>query len=141
MSIASESQLATFRLANEWYGVDVLRVQELLSPMERTPVPRAVHQVLGLVNVRGVIATCISLRRRLGLDDGDGTHMNLVVASADGPVCLVVDEIGDVVPLASGTPVAAPPTIAATVRPFITGVLRRDDRLYTRLDVDRLCAP
>lgn len=134
-------RVASFRLGEDWFGLDVLRVQEVMTPVTRTPVPRAPGYVLGLINMRGLILTSISLRVRLGLDLAAGDdHMNVVVRTNDGPVCLVVDEIGDVIETSIGKQEARPPTVVAVAQEYITGVLRLEARLITLLDVDRLIA-
>ena len=135
-------QVATFRLAQEWFGLDVLRVQEVMRALPCTGVPRSPAHVSGLINVRGVIVTAISLHRRLGFPVGEDPdeHMNLIVNTPEGPVCLRVDEIGDVVDVDSLSFAERPPTVGAAVRDCIAGVLRLDGRLVTLLDVDRLTA-
>jgi len=143
MSIADGIQIATFRLADEWFGIDVLRVQEVMNPLPRTAVPRAPGFVTGLINVRGVIVTAISLKVRLGFPDPSydaETHMNVIANTGDGPVCLQVDEIGDVVRTSTLSFAERPPTVSTALRDHIAGVLRLEDRLITLLDVDRLVA-
>jgi purine-binding chemotaxis protein CheW len=140
---ASALQFATFRLDQEWFGLDVLRVQEVMHPLPLTAVPRGPNYVSGLINVRGVIVTVISTKVRLGFPCTryeEATAMNVIVNGLDGPVCLQVDEIGDVV-LADRIAFAErPPTVGAQVRDLIAGVLRLDGRLITLLDAERLIA-
>lgn len=142
-SIADGIQVATFRLDTEWFGIDVLRVQEVMNPLPRTAVPRAPTSVTGLINVRGLIVTAISLKSRLGFPDvayDPEAHMNVIVNTPDGPVCLQVDEIGDVVRTSALTFAERPPTVGTALREHIAGVLRLEDRLITLLDIDRLVA-
>ena len=145
MTIAAVTmrQAATFRLGCEWYGVDVLQVREVLTPLRRTEVPQAPGAVLGLINVRGVIMTQLSLKRRLGLDDsGPGDeHHHIVIETGEAPVSVVVDEIGDVIDVAERDLTERPPTLDASVRELVAGVLRLDGRLVTLLDVQQLVAP
>ena len=136
-------QVATFRLAGEWFGIDVLRVQEVMNPLPRTEVPRAPPFVTGLINVRGLIVTAISLKSRLGFPDMAydlDSHMNVIVNTPEGPMCLQVDEIGDVVRTNALSFAERPPTVSTALREHIAGVLRLDARLITLLDVDRLVA-
>jgi purine-binding chemotaxis protein CheW len=141
--ISDGVQVATFRLATEWFGIDVLRVQEVMNPLPRTEVPRAPGFVTGLINVRGLIVTAISLKTRLGFPDtvyDRDSHMNVIVNTTEGPVCLQVDEIGDVVRTNALSFAERPPTVSTALREHIAGVLRLEDRLITLLDVDRLVA-
>jgi purine-binding chemotaxis protein CheW len=141
--ISDGVQVATFRLATEWFGIDVLRVQEVMNPLPRTDVPRAPGFVTGLINVRGLIVTAISLKTRLGFPDtvyDRDSHMNVIVNTPEGPVCLQVDEIGDVVRTNALLFAERPPTVGTALREYIAGVLRLEERLITLLDVDRLVA-
>ena len=85
-------------MADLFFGVDVLRVQEVLRFQPMTRVPQAPDVIEGLINLRGQIVTAIDMRRRLKLAArrGDQAPMNMVVRTEDGAVSLLVDEIGDV---------------------------------------------
>jgi purine-binding chemotaxis protein CheW len=136
-------QAATFRVGDEWFGIDVLKVQEVLAALRRTAIPQAPRYVLGLINVRGSIVTAISVKNRLAFPDeayGDD-HLHIVLDSAHGLVSLVVDEIGDVLEVDPGAVAERPPTLSGPLRDLVVGVLRRDGSLVTLLDADRLIAP
>src|SRR5271166_5071324 len=96
--MADGHQYCTFYLAGHYFGVDVLKVQEIIRYQEMTRVPLAPPVVRGLINLRGQIVTAIDLRRRLRLRErpADQQPLNVVVRSDDGAVSLLVDEIGDV---------------------------------------------
>ena len=61
-------QWVTFKLDNESYGINVMRVQEVLRYTEIAPVPGAPSYVLGIINLRGNVVTVIDTRQRFGLD-------------------------------------------------------------------------
>ena len=90
--------------ADLFFGVDVLRVQEVLRFQQMT-VPRALEVIEGLINLRGQIVTAIDLRRRLGLPPRTGGDVptNMVIRTDDGAVSLLVDEIGDVLDVDAAT--------------------------------------
>jgi purine-binding chemotaxis protein CheW len=96
--VQTSRQLSTFFVADMFFGVDVLDVQEVLRAQQMTPVPQSPDIVEGLINLRGQIVTAIDMRRRLRLPlhAENQTPMNMVVRTADGVVSLLVDEIGDV---------------------------------------------
>jgi len=139
---SAELLVATFRIDSEWYGIDVLQVQEVMTPMRETAVPLAPPGVLGLINVRGLIVTVLSVKQRLGLQPADYTaeHHNVIVKIASGAVCLRVDEIGDVIAAASGVAVEPPSTVPEQARVYLRRVIKLDDRLIGFLDVDALAA-
>src|SRR5262245_40773456 len=93
-----ERQYCTFYVAGHYFGLDVLKVQEIIRYQEMTRVPLAASVVSGLINLRGQIVLAIDLRRRLDLEDrpADQLPVNVVVHTDDGAVSMLVDEIGDV---------------------------------------------
>ncbi len=133
-------QYATFRLGNEFFGIEVLRVQEILKHQEMTPVPLAPNYVSGLINLRGQIVTAIDLGIRLMEREESATDesMNLVVNSNDGVVSLMVDEIGDVLDIKKNVMEPTPPTIKSIKGEYLNGVCKLDGQLLMILDVDTL---
>src|ERR1700760_3596719 len=99
MSAMQVTQYATFVVEDLFFGIDVLRVQEVLRYQQMTRIPLAPAVAGGLINLRGQIVTAIDMRCRLGLRprSSEALPMNIVVRTEDGPVSLLVDEIGDVV--------------------------------------------
>ena len=132
-------QFATFFVADLFFGVDVLHVQEVLRFQQMTGVPQAPEVVEGLINLRGQIVIAIDMRRRLGLPPrpGDQTPMNMVVRTDDGAVSLLVDEIGDVLDVDSAAFARPPENLDPAAREIIRGVYRLKDRLLLVLDADR----
>jgi purine-binding chemotaxis protein CheW len=135
----SDRQFATFFVDNLLFGVEVLRVQEVLRYQEMTPVPRADEVIEGLINLRGQIVTAIDVRRRLGLPprDTERTPMNMVVRSDDGAVSLLVDEIGDVLDVEESAFEPVPDNVAISIRDLTTGVYKLKERLLLVLDTGK----
>src|SRR5271169_4146986 len=117
-------QYSTFSVDNLFFGIEVLKVQEVLRYLEMTSVPLAPDVIQGLINLRGQIVTAVDMRRRLGLDKrgADETPMNMVVRSDDGPVSLLVDEIGDVLEVGSESYEPVPESVPQAQRELIRGV-------------------
>src|ERR1700753_1262982 len=97
--MTTERQFCTFFLDKLFFGVEVERVQEVIRYQEMTRVPLSPPVIAGLINLRGQIVTAINLRHQLGLSvrKSDELPMNVVIRRDDGPISLLVDEIGDVV--------------------------------------------
>ena len=81
-------QFCTFFVDNLFFGVEVLKVQEVIRYQEMTPVPLSPTMIQGLINLRGQIVTAIDLRCRLELSprDAEQLPLNVVVRSDDGAV-------------------------------------------------------
>ena len=134
-----DRQYCTFYVAGYYFGVDVLKVQEVIRHQEMTRVPLAPLVVRGLINLRGQIVTAIDLRRRLELDDrpADQLPVNVVVHTDDGAVSLLVDEIGDVVEVSEKDFERPPETLSRTARELIRGAYKLANRLLLILDTER----
>jgi purine-binding chemotaxis protein CheW len=137
--VAGEHQYCTFFLDGHYFGLDVLKVQEVIRYQEMTRVPLAPPVVRGLINLRGQIVTAIDLRERLQLSprpDGQ-LPVNVVVQTDDGAVSLLVDEIGDVLAVPEQTFERPPETLTGPARELIRGAHKLQDRLLLILDTER----
>ncbi|MBC7549507.1 MAG: chemotaxis protein CheW [Cellulomonas sp.] len=135
-------QLATFIVDGTRYGIDVLRVQEVLRAHARTAVPLAPPGVTGLVNLRGQVVMTIDLRSRLGLPPlaVDAEPMMVVVEVNGEAISLLVDEIGDVFDVDDSQFETPPDTLPAVLREVILGAYKLDQGLLLALDVDNATA-
>lgn len=134
-------QWATFHLGGEQFALPVEDVQEVLLKQPLTPVPLAPHEIMGLLNLRGAIMPAIDLRRRLGFPDGEQRDQKLLVLKgAEGPVSVVVDDIGDVFELDGKGWRPPPDTLESSHRSFVFGVFPLEGQVLLGLKVDTLCA-
>lgn len=131
-------QYCTFFVGGLFFGVEVMKVQEVIRYQQLTSVPLAPPEIGGLINLRGQIVTAVRMRKRLGLPDreDDELPMNIVLTGSHGPVSLLVDEIGDVLEVQSEDFEAPPETIADEVRGLITGIFKLEDKLMLVLDTE-----
>ncbi len=140
MSSAEASQFCTFFLGDQFFGVDVTKVQEIIRYQEMTQVPLTEPALQGLINLRGQIVTAIDLRRRLGFDrspDPDKKPTNVVLRSDGGAISLLVDEIDEVVEVDGESFEEAPATLASPLSELVLGVHKLEGRLLLVLDVER----
>lgn len=135
----SSRQYATFEVDDQLFGLDVAKVQEVLSFHEYTSVPLAPPSIGGLFNLRGQVITAVDLRVQLGLPRLrlDGPAMNVIVRTPEGSVSLLVDRIGEVVELDDDAIEAPPDTLVGPRRELITGAFKLDGRLMLALDTTR----
>lgn len=137
--MTDNKQFATFFLNGLLFGVEVLKVQEVIRCQEMTRVPIAPSMIEGLINLRGQIITAIDLRRRLEMPPRAEGHLpiNVVVRTDDGAVSLLVDEIGDVVEIEGDTYERPPETLKGVARELVRGVYKLKERLLLILDIER----
>src|ERR1700743_2669808 len=85
------AQFVTFHVADLFFGIEAVRVQEVLRYQEMTPIPLSPEAIRGLINLRGQIVAAVDMRCTLGLAASSGPEMpmNIILQSEDGPVSLL----------------------------------------------------
>lgn len=138
--MAETQQYSTFFLQDMYFGVEVLKVQEVIRYQEMTPVPLAPPVVKGLINLRGQIVTALDLRGRLEMAERAAGQlpMNVVIRTDDGAVSLLVDEISDVLEVGDDCYERPPETLAGVCRELIRGAYKLKDRLLLILDTEKV---
>ncbi|KUG27919.1 positive regulator of chea protein activity (chew) [hydrocarbon metagenome] len=133
-------QLVTFSIGEEEFGVDILKVQEIIRMMEITKVPRAPDFVEGVINLRGKVIPIIDLRKRFGLSTRDhDKHTRIIVIEINNMIVgFVVDSVSEVLRIPSNTVEPPPPVVSGLESEYISGVGKLEDRLLILLDLDRL---
>jgi purine-binding chemotaxis protein CheW len=136
----SDRQYCTFYLNDTLFGVEVEKVQEVVSYQEMTRVPLAPLVVRGLINLRGQIVTVLELRRRLDMPERPaGRHpVNVVVRTDGAPTSLLVDQIGDVLEVSEEAFERPPETLRGPARELIRGAYKLKDRLLLILNVEKV---
>ncbi len=131
-------QLVTFFVGPYQFGIDVLRVQEVLQMQPVTRIPVAPRVVAGLLNLRGQILTALDLRSFFGMDatDDPSQRMNVILPYREDVVSLVADRVGDVVQVDEDTVEGLPPNTPEVMRPLLRGVVPGEGRLLFVLDAD-----
>lgn len=133
-------QLVTFSIGEEEFGVDILKVQEIIRTMEITKVPRAPQFVEGVINLRGKVIPIIDLRSKFGLQfrEHDQHTRIIVIEINDMIVGFVVDSVSEVLRIPASTVEPPPPVVSGLESEYINGVGKLEDRLLILLDLNRL---
>ncbi|MBI4800865.1 MAG: purine-binding chemotaxis protein CheW [Desulfarculus sp.] len=138
------SKYLTFDLAEEEYGLEILRVREIIGMMEITPVPRTPDYVLGVINLRGKVIPVIDLRLKFGLpykDPDDRTCVIVVEVMSEGSTVqmgIVVDRVNEVVDV-KGSEVEPTPNFGVSLdTTFILGMAKVGTKVKILLDIDRV---
>jgi len=136
---APELQLVSFAIGEEEFGLDIVRVQEIIRMQPITRVPNSPSFVEGVINLRGKVIPILSLRKRLGLDPrAADRETRIIIADVAGVVLgFIVDRVCEVMRIASET-VEAPPRLCQVAREYVAGVGSTGERLLILLDVERL---
>lgn len=136
----AEIQLACFRVGHLFYGLDIMRIKEVIRPLKITPIPKSPAFVEGVINLRGAFIPVVDLRRRFDLEvppDGRGTRI-MICAVFGRVIGLKVDEVADVRTYGRGDIQPAPHYIKGPGAEFFLGVCRRNDDLVMILDLEKI---
>jgi purine-binding chemotaxis protein CheW len=134
------TEWVTFRLDAEKYGIDVMRVREVLRNTEIAPVPGAPGFVLGIINLRGNVVTVIDTRKRFGLAPKaiDESSRIVILEAGDEVVGMMVDSVAEVVDLRASSIETAPNVGNDESAKFIQGVSNLGDGLLILVDLNKL---
>jgi len=138
--LSDETQLVTFKVDREEYGVHIMQVQEIIRLGDITRVPRAPAFVEGIMDLRGKVLPVVDLRKRfaLGSKEHGETSRVVVVNIADMTLGLIVDAISEVLRLPNSAIEPPPRIIAGIDSRFLKGIGRLDKRLIILLDLDKI---
>ncbi len=134
----------TFDLADEEYGLEILRVREIIGMMDITPVPRTPDFVLGVINLRGKVIPVVDLRLKFGLpykEPDDRTCVIVVEVASEGQTIqmgIVVDRVNEVVDVKGADVEPTPSFGVALDTAFILGMAKVGDKVKILLDIDRV---
>jgi purine-binding chemotaxis protein CheW len=139
--MSNARQFCTFYLDRLLFGMESQKIQEVVTYRELRPVPLAPAVVSGLMNLRGQVVVALELRHQLELPErpADMTPVCLVVRAAGGTVCLLADEVGNVVEVEDESFEALPEMLSARLRSVIVGVHKLDLELLHVVDTDEVC--
>ncbi|MBX3304020.1 MAG: chemotaxis protein CheW [Nitrospira sp.] len=137
---ADGSQFLTFRLGEELYGVDILRVQEIKGYTAVTKIPNTPPHIKGVLNLRGTIVPVVELRTKFGMPTIDYTAFTviIVVVVQDKVMGLVVDAVSDVLDIKMKDIQPAPDFGDKVDVTFLNGIGKSGNKLVSLLDIDRL---
>ncbi len=135
-------QFVSFVVGEEEFGVDILKVQEIIKSVAITRVPNAPPFVEGVINLRGRVLPVLDLRGRFGLPprEADKDTRIIVVELRAGTVGFLVDRVREVIRVDPSTIEATPALAAGVDSAFIRGVARLGERLLILVDLERALA-
>lgn len=133
-------QLVSFNIGEEEFGVDILKVQEIIRIVEVTRVPNAPEYVDGVINLRGKVIPIIDLRRRFGMERKEkDKNTRIIVVELNGKVLgFVVDAVSEVLRIPRSVTEPPPSIIAGIDAEYITAIGKLENRLLILLDLERV---
>jgi purine-binding chemotaxis protein CheW len=133
-------EFLAFRLGDEDYAIDILKVQEIRVFDTVTKLPGAPAYIKGVINLRGLIAPVLDLRVKFGFEHAEyGPFTVLIVLHVrDRLVAAVVDAVADVIALSEDEIKPRPEFATAVNIEYVMGLATRNERMLILLDIERL---
>jgi purine-binding chemotaxis protein CheW len=130
----------TFRLGDEEYGIDILKVQEIRGYEQPTRIANAPSFIKGVVNLRGVIVPIVDMRLKFGLGSAEYNDFTVVIILNLGArvVGMVVDSVSDVMELSPDQIRDTPEIDSVVDSSYITGLGTLNDRMLILIAIEKL---
>jgi purine-binding chemotaxis protein CheW len=135
-------QVVSFKLGQEEFGIDILKVQEINRMGEITKVPQAPFYCEGIINLRGEVIPVINLRKKFDMDERewDKNTRILVCDVNENVIGMIVDSVDEVLKIPHSTIEPTPDIVASVNSDYISGIAKLEDRLLIFLDVSKIAA-
>ncbi len=133
----------TFQVANEEYGIEILKVREIIGMLPITPVPGSPPVMQGVVNLRGKVIPVLSMRNRFGLAPGEPHEHNVIIvvdAGDSGQIGLAVDRVREVANFTAAD-TEPPPSYGMSIDASMVAALgKSQNRIRILLDLAKVLA-
>ena len=134
------NQILVFNINNELYGIDILKVQEILNFIQPTPIPNCPDYLKGIINLRGTIILVIDLRARFHFDapmDPDNCVI-VVVAIGNKKYGLVVDSVSDVLTINEENIQEDIDIHSGIDNRYIMGLVKANEQMIILVNIDKV---
>ncbi len=141
MTQSRAGKYLTFFLGSEEYGLEILKVSEIIGMQPITRVPRMPEFVRGVINLRGKVIPITDLRRKFGMElEGSEDSCIIVVQMRGIQTGIVVDRVSEVVAI-TDTDIEDAPSFGAGIHTeFLLGIGKAGGRVKLLLDIDKVLA-
>ena len=140
----AEAKYLSFKLAEETYAIEILKVREIIGLLEITAVPKTAAHIRGVVNLRGKIVPVLDMRAKFGLPAVESRRENCIITvMAEGPqgallVGVLVDSVSEVMRVADED-LEAVPALGEDMRlDFVVGLAKSQGKVSIVLDIDKV---
>lgn len=138
--IEEMEQYVTFTIGSEVYGVEVLKVQEIIGMTQITHMPNSMRFMKGVINLRGSVVPVVDMRLKLDMEEQEYTKFTviLIIEVKGTLVGIIVDAVSDVVGLPLSSIQETPHFSANIDTDYIKGIAKKAEQLIIVLDVDKI---
>ena len=139
-----EGKYLTFVLANEQFGLEILKVREIFGYLEITSIPQTPHYVKGVINLRGQVIPVVDLRMKFGMEEAEVTEQTCIIVVdifQNGKLSqtgIIVDHVSEVLDIAGEDIESAPEFGSSVNTDFILGMGKVGETVKILLNIDKV---
>jgi purine-binding chemotaxis protein CheW len=131
-------KFAVFKIGGEDFGVEINRIVEILKTQKIHSLPDLPDFLSGVVTVRGEVIPLLNLKKRFGFESSAEKEHILIIKCDSEKIGLLVDEIKEIIPLATEEITVPPSIFKGLKRRYLTGLGKKGDRIIILLNIDDL---
>ncbi len=131
-------KFAVFKIGGEDFGVEINRIVEILKTQKIHSLPDLPDFLSGVVTVRGEVIPLLNLKKRFGFESSAEREHILIIKCDSEKIGLLVDEIKEIIPLATEEITVPPSIFKGLKRRYLTGLGKKGDRIIILLNIDDL---
>lgn len=141
---SQKGKYLTFTLSQEEYGIEILKVREIIGYMDITSVPRTPEYMKGVINLRGQVIPVLDLRTRFGMPTAEVTDQTCIIVAEINQqgrrfnAGLIVDQVQEVLDISSENIEDAPQFGTSVQMDFILGIGKVGSSIKILLDIDKV---
>ena len=146
ITLAKAGKHLTFKLAEEEYGLEILKVQEIIGMMSVTRVPKMPEFIRGVVNLRGKVIPVLDLRLKFSMESREDTDRTCIIvvqlnsSGQDMTMGIIVDEVSEVLDIAADQ-IEPPPSFGAAIdTECLLGIGKIEKKVVMMLDIEKVIA-
>lgn len=136
----SSLQIVCFKIGKEDYGVEILKVQEILKLPKITALPKSIGFIMGVIDLRGKVLPVIDLGKRFEIEENDTikSPKAIVVNIKGKEVALAIDSVSSVAKVEAKDIEPPPPIVKGISGRYIVGIAKVNDEFIVILDIDQI---
>lgn len=135
----ADLQVVCFKLGAETYGLDIMRIKEIIRHQKITSVPKAPRFIQGVINLRGMVIPIIDLRRRFELFADIGPKTRIIIAEVEKKIAgFIVDDVTDIISLPKANLMPPPNMVKGVEAEYLDGMSDIKGELLFIINLDKM---